>query len=152
MDYRKIKATEAAAAAAVEAASLDTCWSAVQIEEAAEREDTLYIMAAEGSDIAGVASCVFSLYEAMVENVAVKAGYRRRGIGKGLMARLEEEAARRGVERLCLEVASRNGAAIELYTGCGYSVVGRRKGFYKKQKDDALIMVKEIKYDENIGD
>lgn len=92
----------------------------------------------------GIASCVFSLYEGMVENVAVSPDARRKGVGSRLMAMLEDEGKSRGVEQLCLEVASRNVAAIGLYSRCGYNTAGVRKGFYSKQKDDALIMIKEI--------
>lgn len=144
MEYGALKANQAFLAAELEASCLDTAWSEKQISDAASRSDTLYLAASEDGALLGVVSCVFSLYEGMVENVAVRAEARRRHIGEALMRAVEAEAKRRGVERLCLEVASRNLAATGLYLKCGYEKKGLRKGFYRKQKDDAVIMVKEI--------
>lgn len=144
MEYGRLCKERAEEAARIEELCLDTAWSVAQIAEAAEREDTLYLAATEEGDLCAVASAVFSLYEGMVENVAVHPNHRRRGIGERLMALIEEEGARRGVERLCLEVASRNSGAIAMYEKSGYKTAGVRKGFYARQKDDALVMIKEL--------
>ncbi len=146
MEYGIIGKEHLTAAAELEAACLDTAWSRAQIEEAAEAKDTMYLSAVENGELCAVASCVFSAYEAMVENLAVAEEHRRKGIAEKLMQLIEEEAIRRRLERLCLEVASRNGAAKALYTKAGYTVAGVRKGFYSRQKDDALVMIKEIVY------
>ncbi|MBR6593797.1 MAG: ribosomal protein S18-alanine N-acetyltransferase [Clostridia bacterium] len=144
MEYGRLGKDMAADAAELEALCLYTGWSSAQIAEATEREDTLYLAATEGGVLCAVASTVFSLYEGMVENVAVHPNHRRRGIAERLMAYIEAEAVRRGVERLCLEVASRNSGAIALYEKAGYKAAGLRKGFYARQRDDAVVMVKEL--------
>ncbi len=134
----------AAAAAEAEAACLGTAWSEKQIREAAERDDTLYLAALEDGVLCGTASCVFSLFEGMIENIAVLPGYRRRGIATALLAEIEREAKDRGLCTLSLEAASKNKAAVLLYEKVGFKSVGVRKGFYRRENDDALIMVKEI--------
>lgn len=133
------------AASLTEAACLDTAWSEGQIKEAALRDDTLYLVAIEAGKLCATASCVFSLYEGMIENLAVNIEYRRKGIAIKLLEHIEKEALRRNVEQLSLEVASRNTAAVNLYEKAGYIKVGVRKGFYRKQNDDALVMIKEIR-------
>lgn len=144
MKFGRITKEYTEAAARLEAACLDTAWSRQQIEDATDREDTLYLVATENSRLCAIASCVFSAFEAMVENVATDLEFRRRGAAAVLMQLLEEEAVRRGLERLCLEVATRNDSAVALYEKAGYEIKGIRKNFYPKQKDDAFVMVKEI--------
>ena len=144
MIIEALKAENVSAAAKLEAAYLDTAWSENQIEEALLREDTLYLSATEDGTLCAVASCVFSAYEAMVENVAVAEDCRRRGVGKELMNAIEAAAKARSLEQISLEVASRNTAAVELYKKVGFSVAGVRKNFYRRQKDDGLVMIKEI--------
>jgi len=133
-----------AAAALTEAAYLDTAWSEKQIKEAMLNGDTMYLVAVKDNILCGVASCVFSMYEAMIENLAVSEEYRRFGIATELLRLIETEAKHRELEQLSLEVASKNTAAIALYESRGYKKAGIRKGFYSKQKDDALVMIKEI--------
>ncbi len=144
MDYIKLTEEYVKAAAELEAANLDTHWSAAQIGDVMDRDDTLYLIAVEGGKLCAVASCVFSAYEAMIENIAVCREHRRKGVAFALLSLIEKEAARRGLESVSLEVASRNRSAVLLYEKAGFFKAGVRKGFYRKQNDDALVMIKEI--------
>ncbi len=145
MKYLKIRDELAAAAALTEAAYLDTAWSEKQIREIIGRDDTTYLVAVDDERLCAVISCVFSLYEGMIENLAVEADYRRKGLAVNLLSLIEQEGKKRKVEQLVLEVASRNASAVALYEKAGFKKVGVRKGFYSKQNDDALVMIKEIK-------
>ncbi len=144
MEFGRIKYKHITAAAELEAACLDTAWTEAQIKEAVAREDTLYLSATEDEDLCAVASCVFSAFEAMIENVATAERHRRKNAAAGLLALIEAEATNRGLEQISLEVASRNAAAIALYTKAGFKRAGIRKGFYRRQNDDALVMIKEL--------
>ncbi len=144
MDYCKIRDELAASAALTEAAYLDTAWSEKQIREVIYRDDTVYLVALDGEKLCAVISCVFSLYEGMIENLAVEWDYRRKGLATQLLSLIEQEGRKRKVEQLVLEVASRNSSAVALYKKAGFKNVGVRKGFYSKQNDDALVMIKEI--------
>lgn len=144
MEFLRISEEYIAAARLLEAANLDTAWSEAQIREVLDREDSLYLIAVEGGALCAVASCVFSAFEAMVENLAVAPEYRRRGAASTLLFMMEEEARKRRLERISLEVASRNRSAVLLYEKAGFKSAGVRKGFYRRQNDDALVMVKEI--------
>ncbi|MBQ3081627.1 MAG: ribosomal protein S18-alanine N-acetyltransferase [Clostridia bacterium] len=145
MEFSRISEKYIAAAALTEAAYLDTAWSENQIREALERDDTLYLIATENGELCAVLSCVFSLYEGMIENLAVDENHRRKGAALGLISLAEAEAICRNAEQLSLEVASRNAAAVSLYEKAGFVKAGIRKGFYRKQNDDAIVMIKEIK-------
>ena len=88
-----------------------------------------------------------ALDEAEILNLGVIPSARRLGIGRQLLDRAEEEAARLGVERLFLEVAVDNLAAKRLYETAGYEVVGQRRGYYLRpdgSRCDAAVMVKHL--------
>ncbi len=140
MEYIRITEKYYAAAAETEAACLDTAWTAAQIAEAAAKPIYAYIVAVEGDALCGVCSCIFSADEGEILNLAVKAEYRRQGVGKALLEAVRAEAAALGCKSLMLEVASRNEAARRLYESAGFASMGIRKNFYPRQKDDAVIM------------
>ena len=59
-----------------------------------------------------------------LQDVSVRAEHRRRGVATALTTAAEDEAARRGFERLRLTVSIENEAAQALYRGLGYRDVG----------------------------
>jgi ribosomal protein S18 acetylase RimI-like enzyme len=67
--------------------------------------------------------------------------WRRQGIARELMARVEDGFLRRGVRTLHLEVRTTNGGARRLYEQLGYAVAGRRLAYYSNG-DDGYLMVK----------
>ena len=84
------------------------------------------------------------LDEAHITNVAVRAQYRRRGLGRHLMQILEADAIQRDIRLLTLEVRRSNLAAQALYDQLGYTHVGARKRYYPDNAEDALIFTKEL--------
>jgi len=78
-----------------------------------------------------------------VMNVAVDPDHRGRGVATMLLERLFEltvDDARRGYT---LEVRVSNATAIGLYERLGFSARGLRRGYYKANREDALIMWKD---------
>ncbi len=70
-------------------------------------------------------------------------GERRNGMARSLVERTLEEAAVRDFRRIVLEVAEDNVAARGLYARCGFSMAGRRPGYYRRPSGahaDALIL------------
>jgi ribosomal-protein-alanine N-acetyltransferase len=85
--------------------------------------------------------------EAELLLLAVRKKAQRRGVGDCLISRFIDDAARRGAERLHLEVRDGN-AAIGLYKRHGFSEVGRRKNYYSGnsgQRFDALTLARSTK-------
>ena len=82
--------------------------------------------------------------EGQITNVAVHPDARRQGLGKTIVDALTEEARARGLEQISLEVRVSNQAAITLYERTGFEVAGRRKSFYRRPTEDALVMLKKI--------
>ncbi len=60
---------------------------------------------------------------ASVHRVAVHPDMQRRGVGRALMAALEDRARRAGVTSLYLDTSIGQVAAQKLYTSCGYAEV-----------------------------
>lgn len=85
--------------------------------------------------------------EAEILTLAVAPLRRRLGHGARLLAALDALAHERGIRSLFLEVAEDNAAAQALYASAGYSVSGRRKGYYARGGGlfaDALMMKREV--------
>lgn len=78
--------------------------------------------------------------ELHVNNVASHQDYRRIGIGRSLMEAAIDEAGRRGVAHVILEVRASNEAAQLLYRDLGFGFVGRRRDYYRLPTEDALVM------------
>ncbi|HSE37895.1 MAG TPA: ribosomal protein S18-alanine N-acetyltransferase [Blastocatellia bacterium] len=78
--------------------------------------------------------------ELHVNNVASHQDYRRIGVGRSLMEAAIDEARRRGVVQVILEVRASNEAAQLLYRSLGFGFVGRRRDYYRLPTEDALVM------------
>jgi ribosomal-protein-alanine N-acetyltransferase len=80
--------------------------------------------------------------EAEIVSLGVLPDQRRCGIGSAVLDSVCGEARLRGAERVVLEMASDNEAARSLYLGRGFTVVGRRRNYYRRAERvvDALIL------------
>ena len=83
--------------------------------------------------------------EGQITNIAVHPDHRREGYGTAITRALLRHAKDARLESVSLEVRVSNTAAIELYKKVGFTEAGRRKGFYAKPTEDALVMVYTIK-------
>lgn len=98
------------------------------------REEVLH------SIIGGYVSTWFLGGEAHIVAIAVASPYRRQGMGECLLMGSIEEALRRRVQAITLEVRVSNIPAQRLYEKYGFAVVGRRRGYYLDNGEDALLM------------
>jgi len=78
--------------------------------------------------------------ESEIANLAVAPAARRRGIGTLLLTSVLDEAAANGIKSVFLEVRESNVAAQQLYLRRGFTVAGRRRQYYRRPVEDALIM------------
>lgn len=82
----------------------------------------------------------FGVDEAEILNVAVAGQARRRGIGRALVEAAANDARARQASRLLLEVRSGNHAAQALYRSLGFVQTGIRRGYYQREREDAVLM------------
>jgi|CXWL01.1.fsa_nt_gi ribosomal-protein-alanine N-acetyltransferase len=78
--------------------------------------------------------------EAEIVTLAVRPPARRRGLGAALVAAAIEVARGGGAERLHLEVAENNVAALGLYGKLGFGAVGSRPNYYSEGRVNAVVM------------
>ena len=140
VEFRKMLASDADEIAAMEEVTFAMPWSRKDFWAEAVNENAIYIVGTTDNKIAAYAGAWISFEEAQVTNVAVHPDYRGQGIGTKLFAKLIEEVKTKGVTAITLEVRPSNEAAIKLYEGFGLKSVGRRKGYYLDNGEDALIM------------
>jgi ribosomal protein S18 acetylase RimI-like enzyme len=84
---------------------------------------------------------------ACVETLNVDPIYQGRGIGKKLLYAAEENLVERGIDRLCLEVSTRNHPAIRLYEGIGFQKTSYLPLYYLYKHHgtrNAYRMMKEL--------
>ena len=117
-------------------------WSEKSFLESMERNDTVFLVALNGEEVAGYLGCYCVAGEGEITNVAVKSSYRRQGIGVKLLETLYEEAKVLHTQEFFLEVRESNEAAIGLYSRQGFVKEGVRKNFYEKPVENAVIMWK----------
>jgi ribosomal-protein-alanine N-acetyltransferase len=83
--------------------------------------------------------------EGQITNIATHPDHRRQGYGKAIVEALIKYARNNHLESISLEVRESNRAAIDLYLALGFKVEGKRKDFYTKPTESALVMVLRIK-------
>ena len=94
----------------------------------------------EAGAIAGYIVARETAGELHINNVAVRAEYRRRGIGGALLDRVLQEARHRKANAAFLEVRSTNHAAQALYEKSGFRAIARRADYYSEPREDAVVM------------
>lgn len=95
--------------------------------------------------VAAYGGMLITVDEGQITNIAVHPDYRRKGYGAAITRTLLRHAKDAKLESVSLEVRASNTAAINLYKQAGFVEAGRRKGFYTKPTEDALVMVCKIK-------
>ncbi len=141
---RRAEPRDAAALAALEAASSLHPWNEAQLLAELERPAPDAVLLIEGRD-GSLAYGAFRLVldELHVMNLAVHPDARRRGLARFLLRLGLLRGARAGASRAMLEVRAGNGAARALYAECGFRPLGQRKQYYADPPDDALVLVRE---------
>ena len=81
--------------------------------------------------------------EGHISTLAVEPGERRQGVAESLILNSLRFFVSRGIETASLEVRRSNKAARNLYAKYGFEIVGVRRGYYRDNKEDALIMTLE---------
>jgi ribosomal-protein-alanine N-acetyltransferase len=91
--------------------------------------------------VVGYSVVIHVIDEGELANVAVDASARRRGVARALMDALTARARRDQLHSMFLEVRESNVGARALYEAFGFSALTRRKGYYQRPDEDAIVMV-----------
>lgn len=125
----------------IERASFSMPWSRGAFTYEIERNRVARCWVTREDDRVAGYLCLWEVADELhITNVAVHPAYRRRGIGRAMLAAVMEDAVRRSLSLVGLEVRPTNAEARALYESFGFRVVGRRRGYYYDTGEDALIM------------
>lgn len=127
---------------AIERACFSVPWTRAQLASQLNGERHVFLAAVEDGQALGYVGMMFVLDEGYISNVAVAPEARRRGVGRALITELLRRADEKALAFVTLEVRPSNEAAIALYSAFGFEPVGRRKNYYDKPSEDALLMTK----------
>ena len=129
-----------AALAEIERACFHAPWSENMLRE--ELGKGIFLVAEQDGRTAGYVGCQTVLDEGYITNVAVSPGFRRQGIARALITELTAKAGENKLAFVTLEVRESNLAARRLYEKNGFEIVGKRKNYYEKPAEDAILMSK----------
>jgi ribosomal protein S18 acetylase RimI-like enzyme len=97
----------------------------------------LFLVAVMDSELVGTAMAGYDGHRGWIYYLAVSPHYRRRGIGRALMQRVESELIGVGCSKLNLQVRGTNRKAVGFYQSLGYQVEDRiSMGKRLDSKDD----------------
>ena len=147
--------SDLAAVCTIERDAFADPWSRESFESALALDRMRFLVAEEGcrgsartqsgdGAIVGYVVTLLLFDEAEIANLAVASGARRRGIGGVLLDRVAADVAQVGVQSLYLEVRESNAAARALYESRLFLPVGRRRGYYQRPHEDALLLKRDL--------
>jgi len=128
---------------ALERASFPTdAWSDAMMREELTSRHSWYVVVEEAGRLVGYAGlrAATGATDADIQTITIADGARGRGRGRALLTTLLDEASRRGVREVFLEVRADNPIAQALYASEGFAEVGRRPRYYQPDGVDALVM------------
>ena len=140
LTFRAMMTEDADAVAEIEEKSFAMPWKRDDFWREAQNELATYIVGELDGKIVAYAGAWVSFNQAEVMSVAVIPELRGQGVGTILFGELIKEVKARGATAITLEVRPSNTAAIKLYQSFGLRSVGRRRGYYLDNGEDALIM------------
>jgi ribosomal-protein-alanine N-acetyltransferase len=116
-----------------------------EIERHNSRNSAHYVVlrryfADDRGEIVGYAGMWRMYDEAHVTTIGVRHDLQHSGYGRILFAGLVQAAYEMGAKWVTLEVRVTNEHAMEMYERFGFKVIGRRKGYYTDNGEDALVM------------
>jgi [ribosomal protein S18]-alanine N-acetyltransferase len=92
------------------------------------------------SSLVGYGGCWLIAGEAHISTIAVHPDFRGRNLGELLLAAMLQRSIELGGKYSVLEVRISNTLAQALYKKYEYEIVGRRRGYYRDNGEDAFLM------------
>lgn len=124
----------------IERASFPDPWTAGQLEEKLLAPDALFLVAELEARVLGYGIVQRIAGEGELYNFAVAPEVRGRGVGTRLLEKLLRRGASAELSQIHLEVRAGNSAARRLYAAAGFLPVGVRKAYYRRPREDAVLM------------
>lgn len=131
---------------AVERDCFSDPWSEASFYDALANPCIFFQVATEGAEgpIVGYVVAWFVADQGEIANVAVAPRARGRGIGGLLIDEAISAAEIHGAEAVYLDVRESNARARALYRSRGFVEVGRRRRYYRRPSEDAIVLRRAI--------
>jgi ribosomal protein S18 acetylase RimI-like enzyme len=91
-----------------------------ELERSRRRDPDLFLVAESRKGIVGVVLGRFDGRRGWINHLAVDSDYRRRGLGRELMERVERRLLRKGCAKVNLHIEPGNRGVVEFYVRLGY--------------------------------
>lgn len=114
-------------------------WTRQQLAECL-RGGLEFLVATRDDAVIGYAVARRAADEAEILNLGVAPHARRAGVGRALVRAVVARLAQAGARAVYLEVRESNGAARRLYESEGFVTAGRRRGYYRRPAEDAIVL------------
>ena len=117
----------------------DDAWSDTLVDLELTAPGRVVVAAEQDDVLVGYASAAVIADVADLTRIAVTPAARRSGTARALLGSLLQLSAERGAERMMLEVADTNEAALGFYAASGFAEIARRRDYYGRGVD-AVVM------------
>ncbi|MBC7765532.1 MAG: ribosomal protein S18-alanine N-acetyltransferase [Hyphomonadaceae bacterium] len=145
VNIRRMTVTDIDSVMVVETLSFTIPWSRNAFIMEASNDLAVYFVAEVDACPIGYIGLWKVVDEGHITNVAVHPDFRRNHIGCALLDTLLAYANEQQLVTLFLEVRESNVEAQALYAQYGFEFIGRRRGYYTDNGEDALLMEKVLK-------
>lgn len=143
---RPARIDEAEQLAELDAAADAYPWSISQYNSAlAGRAGQRVLVLGSGTEVAACVVFAVAACQGSIHRIVVGSDQRRRGLGSALLSSALAAVRAAGARECLLEVRESNTPARHLYERAGFSLDGRRKGYYThpaqtRGREDAILM------------
>jgi ribosomal-protein-alanine N-acetyltransferase len=136
---RPMQLNDLAGVLAIESASQSHPWTERQfVQELENSASSIDLYCCQNGPIGYICSWLIA-GELQIQNLAVANEFRRHGIAARLLRLIISRSSKYELDSAWLEVGVGNRAAVALYEKIGFSIVGRRSGYYH-DGEDAYMM------------
>ena len=140
VQLRPARAEDVARVAEIERESFSDPWSRDAFQSLLVSPAVVFAVATVAERVAGYVVMWLAADEGEIANLAVASDVRRQGMGSVLLAHAVDVGRVSGTAVIFLEVRESNVAARALYASHGFVEVGRRKRYYRRPEEDALVL------------
>jgi ribosomal-protein-alanine N-acetyltransferase len=143
VQVRRALSSEASALSELHRECFDDAWGERSFRALLDDEQVFALIAAGAEALLEALILVREAAgEAEILTLGTRPALRRTGLARALVLAGASEALARGAGEIFLEVSEVNRAARSLYSGLGFSAVGRRRGYYRSNDgaEDALVL------------
>ena len=140
-------AADIPAVGSIEQAAFSDPWSSRSFQELLGNHAVYFVCARRPGSrtVVGYIVAWFVADEGQIANLAVAADLCGQGIGKQLLDAALAEGRARGAKAVFLEVRDSNQRARHLYRSRGFEEVGRRRGYYRRPAEDAIVLRRTLR-------